>query len=113
MLYERAVKVVDSIAIGYLGGENYDDPVWGYNGTQAGKMGIETPWKKGTFFVDGMAIHNMGQGVGVNPCYNSYPFDCVNTQWFSNYYWGEDVPVRTQFDWEHEAQFIDTDGTYR
>ena len=109
--YERSVKIVDSIAVGYLNNDD-NDLIYGRNGTQAGAMGIETPWKSSTFHVNGMAIHQMGEGVGVNPCYNSYPFDCVNTQWFQNFFWGEDVASKTQFDWEHEVQFYDMDGSY-
>ena len=106
--FDRAVSVRDSIMIGYTDAH----PTFAKDGGMAGQMGLETPWKKGTFFSDGSSFHNMGDGVGVNPCYSSYPFDCVNTQWFSKTAWGNDITKKTKFDWEHELQLIDTDGTY-
>ena len=116
--YENGVKILDSIAVGYLNAEEGEaDSVWGRNGAHSGKFGIETVWQKSTFYVNGLAIHNIGDGVGgknagVDLCYNSYGLDCMNTQWFQNMHWGHDVPSKTSFDWEHEAQIIDLDGSY-
>ena len=109
---EISTNIYDSIAVGYLS-DDITDEVWGREGSQAGLIGIETPWKLTTFYVDGLAIHKMGsKGFGVDSCYNSYAFDCVLVQWYKNVLWGEDVPVKSQFDWEHEVSIIDLDGSY-
>ena len=109
--YEWGVKILDSIAVGYLNDKN--DEIWGRDGSHGGALGIETAWQVSTFYVDGLSIHNMGtKGAGVDLCYSSYQLDCLNTQWFKNMYWGNDVISKTKFDWEHEAQIIDIDGSY-
>lgn len=107
--FPQAMKVTDSIMAGYTNAW----PKGSVLDSGSKSMGLQTPWKSSTFYADGLAFYNFDNGgVGVDPCYSSYPFDCVNTQWFWRTKWGDNVPKKIKFDWEHELQLVDMDGTF-
>ena len=82
-------KIVDSIVIGYLTQEGDDafNAEWGPGSIQHSRAGFETPGSANPFYVQDMAIHNMGEGhAGTHLCYHTKPFDCQNTLWFRKTY---------------------------
>ena len=57
-------------------------------------FGMETPWKKGSFQVNGINFYNFndehrrgGGCYGIDFCYSSYPFDCGRISHWSNVKW--------------------------
>ena len=104
--FENSIRVVDSIMAGYTN-------AWPKDSELHGLMGLETSWKVSTFYANGTSYHNLdGDSWAIDPCYNTYPFDCVDVQWFYNTYWGENVDQRIKFAWEHELLLMDMDGTF-
>ena len=77
---------------------------------------METPWKKGSFTVNGISFYNYNNvdgGNGCNAidfCYSSYPFDCGRISHWSNVKWFN-TDRKGHFDWEFETVLWDLDGS--
>ena len=78
-------------------------------------FGIETPWKKGSFIVNGAKFYNFDDTnnnncYGIDYCYSSYPFDCGRISLWSGIEWNTS-PKKGKFDWKYETVLWDLDGT--
>ena len=78
-------------------------------------FGIETPWKFGSFIVNGAKFYNFDDTdnnncYGIDYCYSSYPFDCGRISLWSGIEWNTS-PKKGKFDWKYETVLWDLDGT--
>ena len=83
-------------------------------GNTCSSFGFETPWKKGSFRVNGAKFYNFdgtnGQCRAIDYCYGSYPFDCGRISLWERIVW-DNSPRKGHFDWEFETVLWDLDGT--
>ena len=76
-------------------------------------VGLETPWKRGSFTADGLSFVNFNSEdcVAVDPCYKAYKHDCANTGRFSRTTLINSTN-KIVFTYENEYIIEDTDGSF-
>lgn len=96
-----------TLIIAHLAGEN----CFGDGSSQS--IGIETPWKKGSFTGINITFVNFDNEncVAVDPCYKAYKNDCSNVGKFSETKF-VNSPNKIIFKYSNEYLLEDTDGTF-
>ncbi|CBY32974.1 unnamed protein product [Oikopleura dioica] len=76
-------------------------------------VGLETPWKRGSFTADGLTFVNFNTEhcVAVDPCYKAYKHDCANTGRFSRTTFTNSTN-KIVFSYANEYIIDDTDGSF-